>query len=225
MKGRIRFKVDLGGLIVGLPSEPSDFEVKEQIRFKVYRPGLTNALAFGLLGGLIFGLIWGLIGGPRRGLLSGLIFLLSSGLMLGLRDGLTNRSTELEENYRRSRPNAAIRRSLLSGLTVGLTGGLFLGLIIALLSELSEGLIAGSFFGLIIGLLFGLANVIRHYILRLTLFFDGSMPLNYVRFLDDCADRILLRRVGGGYIFIHRTFMEHVASLDLDAPQWRFEGK
>jgi hypothetical protein len=44
------------------------------------------------------------------------------------------------------------------------------------------------------------------------------MPLNNVRFLDDCADRILLRRVGGGYIFIHRTFMEHVAGLDPDAP-------
>ncbi len=70
--------------------------------------------------------------------------------------------------------------------------------------------------------MYGWEAVIRHYTLRLVLFFDGSMPLNYVRFLDDCADRILLRRVGGGYIFIHRTFMEHVAGLDPDSPQWRF---
>jgi hypothetical protein len=45
------------------------------------------------------------------------------------------------------------------------------------------------------------------------------MPLNYVRFLDYCVDRVLLRRVGGGYMFIHRTMMEHIAGLDLE--KWK----
>jgi hypothetical protein len=36
---------------------------------------------------------------------------------------------------------------------------------------------------------------------------------------------MLLRRVGGGYVFIHRTFMEHVTGLDPDAPQWRSRRK
>ena len=99
------------------------------------------------------------------------------------------------------------------------------GLIVGLIVGLLGGLLGGLFFGLVVGLLFGWETVIKHYTLRLVLFFDGSMPLNYVRFLDDCVDRVFLRRVGGGYIFIHRTFMEHVAGLDLDAPQWRSEGK
>jgi hypothetical protein len=40
-------------------------------------------------------------------------------------------------------------------------------------------------------------------------------------------DRLLLRRVGGGYIFIHRTLMEYFASLseeDLDALAVGIEG-
>jgi hypothetical protein len=36
-------------------------------------------------------------------------------------------------------------------------------------------------------------------------------PWKYVEFLDDAADRILLRKVGGGYIFAHRLLMEWFA--------------
>jgi hypothetical protein len=40
------------------------------------------------------------------------------------------------------------------------------------------------------------------------------MPLNYPRFLDYAYDRILLRKVGGGYIFVHRLLQDYFASLD-----------
>jgi len=40
------------------------------------------------------------------------------------------------------------------------------------------------------------------------------MPWNYPRFLDSAAERILLRKVGGGYIFVHRLLLEYFASLD-----------
>ena len=30
---------------------------------------------------------------------------------------------------------------------------------------------------------------------------------------DHCVDRIFLRRVGGGYIFVHRLLMEHFADM------------
>jgi hypothetical protein len=43
---------------------------------------------------------------------------------------------------------------------------------------------------------------------------NGSAPLNYVRFLDDAADHIFLRKVGGGYIFVHRLLLEYFASLE-----------
>jgi hypothetical protein len=43
------------------------------------------------------------------------------------------------------------------------------------------------------------------------------MPPRFVRFLDYAAERIFLRKVGGGYIFVHRLLLEYFASLD-DAP-------
>jgi hypothetical protein len=40
------------------------------------------------------------------------------------------------------------------------------------------------------------------------------LPRELVPFLDAMADRILLHRVGGGYIFIHRMLMEYFAELE-----------
>ena len=40
------------------------------------------------------------------------------------------------------------------------------------------------------------------------------MPWNYPRFLDYATERILLRKVGGGYIFVHRLLLEYFAALD-----------
>jgi hypothetical protein len=68
-------------------------------------------------------------------------------------------------------------------------------------------------FGLIFGLIYGGSACIQHFTLRLMLYRNGSIPLNYVRFLDYCAERIFLRKVGGGYIFVHRLLMEHFAAL------------
>jgi hypothetical protein len=32
--------------------------------------------------------------------------------------------------------------------------------------------------------------------------------------LDHAAERVLLYKVGGGYVFVHRLLMEHFAALD-----------
>ena len=37
-------------------------------------------------------------------------------------------------------------------------------------------------------------------------------PLNYVCFLDYATARIFLRKVGGGYIFVHRMLLEYFAA-------------
>ena len=55
---------------------------------------------------------------------------------------------------------------------------------------------------------------LRHYVLRLLLWRAGAIPWNYPRFLDYAAEHILLRKVGGGYIFVHRLLLEYFASLD-----------
>ncbi len=38
------------------------------------------------------------------------------------------------------------------------------------------------------------------------------MPRRYVRFLNYGVRLIFLKRVGSGYIFIHRLFLEHFAA-------------
>jgi hypothetical protein len=60
----------------------------------------------------------------------------------------------------------------------------------------------------------GVSVVIQHYALRLVLALNKDAPLTYVRFLDHAAERILLRKVGGGYIFVHRMLLEYFANLE-----------
>jgi len=49
--------------------------------------------------------------------------------------------------------------------------------------------------------------------IRVILAVSNNLPWCITRFLDYCVDRVFLRRVGGGYIFIHRLLMEHFAAL------------
>ena len=55
--------------------------------------------------------------------------------------------------------------------------------------------------------------MIKHYALRLILWPNGCTPFNFVKFLDHCAKLILLKKVGGGYIFIHRMLLDYFADL------------
>jgi hypothetical protein len=54
---------------------------------------------------------------------------------------------------------------------------------------------------------------IRHLVLRLALWLRRSAPLHYVPFLDYAVDRLFLRKVGGGYIFLHRMLLEYFATM------------
>ena len=108
-----------------------------------------------------------------------------------------------------------------SGLGGGLGSGLVVGLVFGLGSELSIGLSSGLGTGLLAGLLVGLATGLRyggraclqHLVLRLALRYHGSIPRHYADFLDYAAERLFLRRVGGGYIFIHRLLQEYFATM------------
>ena len=85
----------------------------------------------------------------------------------------------------------------------------------ALVVGLVVGLIFGLIFGLVLGfLLYGGLACLKHLVLRVLLWRNGAAPWNYARFLDYAAERILLRKVGGGYIFVHRMLMEYFAALE-----------
>jgi hypothetical protein len=75
------------------------------------------------------------------------------------------------------------------------------------------GLIDGTIVGLAAGLYCGGTAYVQHFVLRFLLYYTRHVPFNYPRFLDYAAERILLRKVGGGYIFIHRLLLKYFASL------------
>jgi hypothetical protein len=118
-------------------------------------------------------------------------------------------------------PNQGIHRSAYNALGSGLFLGLVCGLVagLGLGGGLVFGLGIGVGSGLIGGLYFGGRSVLQHYILRWMLYRNGFLPLRLIPFLDYCAERIFLRKVGGGYVFVHRLLMEHFASLYSESTQ------
>ena len=129
-----------------------------------------------------------------------------NGLVLGLISaGIVGLSVEL---------SVGLIFGLGFGLNFGLSYGLSVGLSDVLSVGLSAGLIVGLSAGLLVGLFYGGLACLQHAVVRLLLWRAGSVPWNYPRFLDFAAERILLRRVGGGYIFVHRLLLEYFASLD-----------
>ena len=196
---------------------------------------LVVGLVVGLIVGLIYGLSVGLSDGLSKGLrvfmyvgpAFGLVVILgvgpAFGLVFALAGGLVG--GELET---RTVPNQGVRRSVRNGLRVGLGFGLvfvlvfwlIFGLIFGRSNGLMYGVLEGLGWGLTVGLMVGLGGwlhagggvFLKHAVLRLWLIRDGSTPWNYVRFLDYAAERILLRKVGGGYVFLHRMLMEYFAA-------------
>jgi hypothetical protein len=42
---------------------------------------------------------------------------------------------------------------------------------------------------------------------------NGYTPFKFIKFLDQCAKLVLLKKVGGGYIFIHRILLDYFADI------------
>ncbi|MBN1148994.1 MAG: NACHT domain-containing protein [Anaerolineales bacterium] len=215
------------GLFVGLPDWRT-FTPVEALNWSSSR--LRKGLLIGPLVGLVVGSAAGLAIGlfyqltftrPFMGMLEGTLFGLSLGLLGGLLVGLLSglRSAEVET---RASPNQGYRRSLRNALSTGLLVFLISGLSLGLVSRqfLTHtggaflGVFGGWFLGLLVGLGYGGMFVFSQLCLRQLLFRQGCMPWDYVTFLDFTTERIFLRKVGGGYMFIHRLLMEHFAEME-----------
>lgn len=221
----VRFGLSLG-LSIGLP-----FGLSDVLSIGLYQ-GLNYGLSYGLSLGLMYWLLLGFYQGMtqehlenqcrfqfnqgiRRSMLYGfLISLISAilitmmgwfsyGLSAGLNYGLDN----------------GLRDWLRFGLSSGLSDGLSYGLGYGLISGLRFGLNAG-----LIMLLAGIAvmwalsgglTILRHYVIRWSLARHRTFPFRAAAFLDDATSRILMRRVGGGYSFIHRRLQDYFAATAL----------
>lgn len=200
----------------------------ETQRFHITRRSFLRMGSLWVALGMLAAVVGWLIADDVSVLAIGGVGWLLSGLIGALRVGLDT-SPDISA---RSRPNTGMWRSayhallLLVIVSVGfavLSGIVGLVLAIVGLVDTSPAIALGvsAFYGSILGLGGGLSltfvsgggpTVIRHTALRLVLWRSGDAPLNYAKFLDDMAARKLVRKVGGGYIFIHRTLMEYFAA-------------
>jgi GTPase SAR1 family protein len=197
--------------------------------------GLVGGIALGVGAGAILrfdaGLLAGSITGLGAGILNSLIGGPVGGIMGGLGIGLVVStgvflisSTIADEIKTRHKPNEGIHRSGLNGSRIGsilgLVFGLGSGLVVILVADTTFGLAVAIGISLSGGLVFCLLSggtaVVQHFALRLLVAFYNYTPLNCVRFFDHAAERILLYKVGGGYIFVHRMLLEYFASLDVE---------
>jgi eukaryotic-like serine/threonine-protein kinase len=110
----------------------------------------------------------------------------------------------------RTQPNEGIRRSLANAnlfaiatfIAISLLGILGISWVTSLEKGLAVGLAAGVSTSYGFWFIFGGYSVLQHLTLRFVLTRSGLVPWNYAQFLDSAASCILLRKVGGGYIFI-----------------------
>jgi hypothetical protein len=208
---------------------------------------LKNKLIVGISSGLTLALLMGLAfvisssGTSARALfLIVLAIALVVVAIIALAGGLTSGvASTLQHERDLTLPNLGMRRSVRNGIRIGIIGGLVggsisimafsliltgIGTIFAagLVGRLCFLLLCGSLGGTISGLIVGLPNggiaYIQHMALRLLLWRSNLMPWNYPRFLNLAAEHILLRKVGGGYIFIHRSLLDYFASLEAVSP-------
>jgi hypothetical protein len=50
---------------------------------------------------------------------------------------------------------------------------------------------------------------LQHLFLRLIMTTGRIAPWNLIEFLDIAAERVILQKAGGGYLFIHHQLMEY----------------
>jgi hypothetical protein len=176
----------------------------------------ADRLALGVAGTVIItviGMVAGVPGALAVGWPGGVICVFASGLRASPNVDL------------RVYPNQGIRRALTNILGFTLLTGLFVGLSAWLIFGLLDGLKVGAFEGLILSLLAALTTgfafgftfgggevVLRHLALRICLVVERATPLNFRHLLDEATSHKIMRRVGGGYIFIHRDLLEHLAN-------------
>jgi serine/threonine protein kinase len=175
--------------------------------------GVMAALSFGLIGDTLPPmdmLALGMIGGGGIAAIAGLF-------MSGFNSSEVSETTRPNEGIQRSWQNA-IRSALLLMLIFFLVSTLAT----APTRSLSFGLVLGVFSAMTLGLsgsiIFGGFSVIQHACLRWVLYRRGHIPWNYAHFLDYANLLIFLRKVGGGYIFVHRSLMEYFANQPKTKP-------
>jgi energy-coupling factor transporter ATP-binding protein EcfA2 len=156
---------------------------------------LVNILTYGwpllIINCLVFALIFEVLGGVVGSLISGYS------------------ATSVKS---RAFPNQGIWQSAQNCLIFSVLGAICTGF---LFSSLGVPFVPSALLGLLFGLVTAGIPCLQHLMLRIILAIWGNAPWNYAKFLDFSTRHILLQKVGGGYIFLHRLLLEHFVELKL----------
>lgn len=180
--------------------------------------GVITALLFGLAKGIKIDWSAWLICGLFIGLFMGGGF----GWSLSTEFGFLSIAIGFETDSMKKDDYKNIIRLLFWALLVWVVIILIYRLNIISVKGVSGGVIWGIMFGFIFGLMLGSSlptlYLTMYYATLILIVYRGYLPFQLVPFLNHCVDLIFLRRVGGGYIFVHRLLMEHFAEMYMETP-------
>ncbi len=204
------------------------------------RDALLQALRKGIVMGSLFGLIISLSLGTIASLVYNLtvqqqfppiarvlisfvwggcfgVIGLGLGGLVGSLLAVLNACLQRQEIDQKLRPNEGMRNTVKSTFTVLLLMVVPVGLLLWLATSWAgnQG-VRFVFFWANLALpfaffYFGGLALMQHASLRLWLWWQGVLPRPLVAWLDDMTTHLLLLRVGGGWVFIHRALLEYFA--------------
>ncbi len=156
--------------------------------------GLALAAATEILETVLFG---------YNGVSRSLLFFGFAGFLVG---SLTGRRI-----VEKTAVNQGVRLSLRSAIISSLLTAFALGALTWIICTPQAAFITAILTLLVIFPFFGGGTVIKHLLVRLFLWRRGHIPLQYAHFLEHACRFGQLRRVGGGFTFIHHLVQEHFA--------------
>ena len=131
---------------------------------------------------------------------------LTLGLATFLLGGLTGNRIETK-----NRPNQGIHLSARNALLAALLVALPLGGLTWLLRGGAPAVLTALLAGMVVFALFGGSSVGKHYFVRLLLAYRKTIPFRLSAVLDNACRLVLVRRVGGGFMFLHRLLQTYFA--------------
>jgi Effector-associated domain 7 len=200
---------------------PPDLKIEMVERLSWSKPQIYRGIRFGCVFGCLSGISVGYKYGPSGFVVMFVISSLYFAYVYGFRKALTRDTID-----KTSIPNERVWRSGKSGVLASLFYGgvaaICMGLA-GLLFKMPEGtpfrqdaltvvtlnIIIVTTIGTFLS--YGGAAFIEHMAIRVLLYNHNLVPWKYKEFLEYCVDRILMRRVGGGYVFVHRMLLDHLA--------------
>ncbi|MBZ0315157.1 MAG: NACHT domain-containing protein [Anaerolineae bacterium] len=197
------------GLLGVISQFPDDGEIEPVEAFTWSKDGILDGwrqgLGYGIFGFFVSSWILGAVNRLHLGLFTGVIAWFLNGIKVETRIPFHSKPNAGLVNSLRNALIICLQLALMSIIIAWAYNGLYFGVI--------PPLVAGLYSGVIVGTQTGGSAVLRHMILRFYLFRNGYIPLwRYDKFLDYMAELVILRKVGGGYRFVHDYLRQYLAS-------------